>query len=138
MRVSAVLATAAVFLVAAGWIGAAQADACSTKGRCAAQCDRNFPDGRDEFGRTGCLARCGWDHATCEAQRALDETQAALDRAKPWLDDQTGRWQRFLDGFRGGGTSAPQRSSPERAPERPPGLNPAPTPEPGTRRSTPL
>jgi hypothetical protein len=119
---------AAVFLAAA-WAGTAlgaPAETCTAgQQSCLAQCEQAYPASRDDMGRAGCLARCSWDGAACAAQRALDETQAAIDRdVKPWLEDQASRWQRFLDGFRQGGAGDrpgdPPRSTPsERNPSRP-------------------
>jgi hypothetical protein len=122
---------AAVFLAAA-WAGpalGAPPEACTASPTsCQAQCDQTYPASRDDLGRAGCLARCSWDGAACAAQRALDDTQVAIDRdLKPWLADQASRWQRFLDGFRQGGAGdrpgEPRRSSP---------------PEGNPNRSTPL
>jgi hypothetical protein len=139
MRAPAVLAVAAC-LAAAGWIGAAHAGDCRMPHRsCLAQCDQDFPASRDDMGHAGCLARCGLDHATCEAHRAYDETQAALENTvKPWLADQAGRWQRFLDGFRQGrdGGEAPNSPAPRSGPPR--SAPPDSPPEPGSRRTTPL
>src|SRR3954467_1607251 len=134
MRAPAVLC-AAVLLVLAGWTGpAAAASECAAPHRqCLDQCDVKFPPKSGDMGHTGCFARCGWDQAVCEGRRAADETQAALERAKPLLEAEANRWQRFLDGFRQGGSgeTAPQsRPVPRPAPE--------PAPEPGSRRSTPL
>jgi hypothetical protein len=134
MRAPAVL-RAAVLLVLAGWTGpAAAASECAAPHRqCLDQCDAKFPPKSGDMGHTGCFARCGWDQAVCEGRRAVDETQAALERAKPLLEAEANRWQRFLDGFRQGGSgeTAPQsRPVPRPAPE--------PAPEPGSRRSTPL
>ena len=118
---------AAVFLAAA-WAGTALGappETCTANPRsCQAQCDQAYPD-RDDMGRAGCLARCSWDGAACAAQRALDDTQVAIDRElKPWLADQASRWQRFLDGFRQGGAGdrpgePPRSSPPERNPNGP-------------------
>ncbi|MBV8169810.1 MAG: hypothetical protein JO021_23695 [Alphaproteobacteria bacterium] len=99
--------------------------------QCLDQCDAKFPPNAGDMGHTGCFARCGWEQAVCEGRRAVDETQAALERAKPLLEAEANRWQRFLDGFREGGSGAPQsRPVPKPAPEA--------APEPGSRRSTPL
>jgi hypothetical protein len=122
---------AAVFLAAA-WAGTAlgaPAETCTTTQQsCRAQCDQAYPERRDDMGRAGCLARCSWDGAACSAGRALDDTQAAIDHdLKPWLSDQAGRWQRFIDGFRQGGTSErpgqPPRARPsDRGPDGPTSL----------------
>jgi hypothetical protein len=143
MRAPAVL-PAAVLLALAGWLGpAAAASECALPHRhCLDQCDAAFPPKPGDMGHAGCFSRCGWEQAVCEGRRALDETQAALERAKPLLEAEANRWQRFLDGFRQGGAGAP--TGPEAAPQsRPtPPSRPAPTPElapePGSRRSTPL
>ena len=117
---------AAVFLGIA-WAGAtlgatalgAEVDACSAVHRgCLAQCERDYPMRHDDMGRAGCQARCSWEGAACAAQGALDETRTTLDRdLRPWLADQAGKWQRFLDGFRNG---------PGRPEERPRSPDPAP------------
>jgi|SRR5271156_139916 len=104
---------AAVFLVAAGPLTAEAADCAAAQRLCLAQCDQAYKPSRDDMGHTGCAARCGWDGAACTAQGALDETSTALERdLKPWLSDQAGKWQRFLDGFRGSRPVEPPRASP--------------------------
>jgi hypothetical protein len=125
-------------LIAAAGAGTALAtpvDACTVGRRaCAATCDQDYPAKRDDMGHAGCLARCSWDDTACTARQALDDTQTTLDRdVKPWLADQAGRWQRFLDGFRGRG-GAPQggefpHSSP---PDARPGAKPDRNPDRGT------
>ena len=120
---------AAAVFVATAWAAApfdaAAADACAAAHRgCIAQCDRSFPAQRDDLGRAGCQARCGWDGATCAAQGALDETRSTLDRdLKPWLTDQADRWQRFLDGFRRGGAGERPGEPPHSRPDRGPGTS---------------
>jgi hypothetical protein len=106
---------AAVFLAAALWLGPSLAADCVADQRlCLKQCDTAYPVQRDDMGHAGCLARCALDGASCEARRAVDETQATLDQTvKPWMEDQAGKWQRFLDGFRGR-PAGPPRSTPER------------------------
>src|SRR5476649_1513668 len=107
---------AAVFLVAAGPLTALAADCAATQRSCLAQCDAAYP-GRDDMGHAGCATRCAWEGTTCTAQQALDQTQTALDRdLKPWLADQAGKWQRFLDGFRGDRPAEPPRSRPPSSP----------------------
>ena len=132
MRAPAVLCAAVLLVLAGGTGPAAAASACAPPHRqCLDQCDAKFPPKPGDMGHTGCFARCGWEQAVCEGRRAVDETQAALERAKPLLEAEANRWQRFLDGFREGGRGAPQsRPAPKPAPE--------PAPEPGSRRSTPL
>jgi hypothetical protein len=105
---------AAVFLAAAGPLTAMADDCAATQRSCLAQCDMAYPPRRDDMGRAGCATRCTWEGTTCAAQQALDQTQAALDRdLKPWLADQAGKWQRFLDGFRGQHAPEPPRSRPD-------------------------
>jgi hypothetical protein len=106
---------AAVFLSAAGPLTAtAAADCAAIQRLCLAQCDQAYPSSRDDMGHAGCAARCGWDGTACTAQRALDETSTALERdLKPWLSDQAGKWQHFLDGFRGRSPAEPPRSRPD-------------------------
>ena len=120
---------AAVFLGIA-WAGVvlggparAEADLCTIQQRgCLAQCDKTYPASREDAGHAGCLARCSWDAVSCATQHALDDTRAAVDRdLKPFLADQAGKWQRFLDGFRRGGqggTADPPSSRP--TPDAPP------------------
>jgi len=108
---------AAVFLLAAGPLTAKAADCAAAQRLCLAQCDQAYPASRDDMGHTGCAARCGWDATACSAQSALDDTSAAFEHdLMPWLSDQAGKWQRFLDGFRGTRPAAPPpaRSEPER------------------------
>lgn len=137
MRAPAVLA-AAVCVIAAGWTGAATAaSACAAPHRqCLAQCDAKFPPKPDDLGHAGCFARCGWDQATCEAKRAVDEGHAALERAKPALEAELNRWQRLLDGFRQGGAGSTPIPDAAPAPRAKP--EPVLPPEPGSRRTTPL
>ncbi|MEJ0070604.1 MAG: hypothetical protein WDO24_19965 [Pseudomonadota bacterium] len=114
---------AAVFLAPALAVaGPLAADDCAAPQRsCLAQCDKAYPPSRDDMGHTGCAARCNWEGTACAAQQALDQTQAALDRdLKPWLADQAGKWQRFLDGFRGRPPEPPQSR-----PDGPFGRNPS-------------
>jgi hypothetical protein len=108
---------AAVFLAAALWLGPSLAADCVADQRsCLKQCDTAYPVRRDDMGHAGCTARCALDGASCEARRAVDETQATLDQTvKPWVEDQAGIWQRFLDGFRGR-PIAPPRSTPDSDP----------------------
>jgi hypothetical protein len=105
---------AAVFLVAAGPLTAAAAECAATQRLCLAQCDQTYPSRIDDMGHAGCAARCGWESTACSAQSALDDSSAALTRdLTPWLTDQAGRLQRFIDGFRGRAPAEPPRSTPD-------------------------
>ncbi len=84
--------------------------------------------GRDEAALSGCGSRCAADAALCHAKAKVDEVT-------PQVQQEVGKWKRFLDGFLSGQGSAGTAPGPYRTPADP---DPDAIPEPPPRREIPL
>ncbi|SDH49901.1 hypothetical protein [Roseospirillum parvum] len=74
---------------------------------CQGDCADRFPEEDDE-GRLSCTAVCEAEHAACQ-------TLAGVEKARPWIRQQTEKLRDFLDGFMG----TPPKDRPEPKPAEP-------------------